>query len=83
MRTSSTGRNFARKAERRSRDRGNRIKAVLATGSYEGSLTTEGIPAVTSHRSSRFDGHGGLGGFLLTRSTRNLLSRHHGGESTA
>jgi hypothetical protein len=43
----------------------------------------EGILAVTSHRSSRFDGHGSLGGFLLTRSTRNLLFRHHGGESTA
>lgn len=83
MRTSSTGRNFARKAERRSRDRGSRIKAVLATGSYEGSLTMEGILAVTSHRSSRFDGHGSLGGFLLVWSTRNLLSRHHGGESTA
>jgi hypothetical protein len=83
VRTSSTGRNFARKAERRSRDRGSRIKAVLATGSYEGSLTMEGIPAVTSHRSSRFGGHGSLGGFLLAWSMRNLLSRHHGGESTA
>jgi hypothetical protein len=43
----------------------------------------EGIPAVTSHRSSRFDGHGGLGGFLLIRSMRNQLFRRHGGELTA
>jgi hypothetical protein len=50
VRTSSTGRNFARKAERRSRDRGSRIKAALATGSYEGSLTMEGIPG--SHEPS-------------------------------
>jgi hypothetical protein len=73
VRTPFTGRIFARKAERRSRDRGSRIKAVFATGSYEGSLTMEGIPAVTSHCSSRFSGHGGLGGFLLVWSTRNLL----------
>ena len=52
VRTSSTGRSFARKAERRSRDRGSRIKAVLATGSYEGSLTMEGIPG--SHEPSFF-----------------------------
>jgi len=52
VRTSSTGRSFARKAERRSRDRGNRVKAVLATGSYEGSLTMEGIPG--SHEPSFF-----------------------------
>lgn len=52
VRTSSTGRNFARKAERRSRDRGSRVKAVLATGSYEGSLTMEGIPG--SHEPSFF-----------------------------
>jgi hypothetical protein len=50
VRTSFTGRNFARKAERRSRDRGSRIKAALATGSYEGSLTAEGIPG--SHEPS-------------------------------
>jgi hypothetical protein len=52
VRTPFTGRNFARKAERRSRDRGSRVKAVLATGSYEGSLTMEGIPG--SHEPSFF-----------------------------
>jgi len=52
VRTPFTGRNFARKAERRSRDRGSRIKAAFATGSYEGSLTMEGIPG--SHEPSFF-----------------------------
>jgi hypothetical protein len=52
VRTPFTGRNFARKAERRSRDRGSRVKAALATGSYEGSLTMEGIPG--SHEPSFF-----------------------------
>jgi len=52
VRTPFTGRNFARKAERRSRDRGSRVKAVFATGSYEGSLTMEGIPG--SHEPSFF-----------------------------
>jgi hypothetical protein len=52
VRTPFTGRNFARKVEMRSRDRGSRPKAALATGSYEGSLTMEGIPG--SHEPSFF-----------------------------
>jgi hypothetical protein len=52
VRTPFTGRTFARKAERRSRDRGSRVTPALATGSYEGSLSMEGIP--DSHEPSFF-----------------------------
>lgn len=37
----------------------------MATGSCEGSLTTEGIPAVTSRHLSQGGGHDGLGGSLV------------------
>ena len=50
------------KASRRSRDRDRKV-----TGSYEGSLTMEGIPDPTSHRFSRFDGDEDLGGSLPCR----------------
>jgi hypothetical protein len=44
--------------------------AVKATGSYEGSLSMEGIPGCTSHRLSRGGGDGSLGGSLHARSAR-------------
>jgi len=76
VRTPFTGRNFARKAERRSRDRvgssGNRRSAPDPT---KGPPRWKASQAVTSHRSSRFDGHGCLGGFLTVRSTGNLFLR--------
>lgn len=83
VRTPFTGRNFARKAERRSRDRvglsGNRRSAPDPT---KGPSRWKASQAVTSHRSSRFDGHGGLGGFLTVPSTGNHRSRRHGGALT-
>jgi hypothetical protein len=83
VRTPFTGRNFARKAERRSRDRGSRVKAVWPPDPTKGPLRWKASQTVTSHRPSRFGGHGSLGGFLLIQSTRNQLSRRHGGELTA
>jgi hypothetical protein len=50
------------KAARRSWDRDRKV-----TGSYEGSLTMEGILDPTSHRFSRFDGDEDLGGSLPCR----------------
>jgi len=61
---------------------GQPCKSGLATGSYEGSLTMEGIPGSHEPSSSRFDGHGGLGGFLTVPSTGNHRSRRHGGALT-
>jgi len=59
VRTSFSGHHIV---ERRWGGRG--TGAVKAIGSYEGSLSVEGISGCTSHLLSREGGHGDLGGFL-------------------
>jgi len=70
VRASSSGRRCSRARD----DRG--TGAVMATGSYEGSLPMEGIPDLTNRSLSRANGHGGLGGSF---ETSNVWRRLHGG----
>jgi len=81
VRTSSSGFSLRRKAGSGGRGTG----AVMATGSYEGSLTTEGTSGHLSCRFSRIGSDVGLGGSLsppthVSRSTRNVsvVSTHEG-----